>query len=68
MDRAIGAIVHGLTGEITVNGSKYNSVMPALALNDEDIANVLTFVLNTWDNKGGEVKPGDVARVRAEKK
>ena len=67
-ERAIGAVIHGLTGEITVNGSKFNSVMPALALNDEDVANVLTFVLNTWDNQGGEVKPGDVAKVRAAKK
>ena len=66
--RAIGAVVHGLTGEVTVNGNKFNSVMPALALNDEDVANVLTYVLNTWDNKGGEVKPEDVAKVRAEKK
>ena len=66
--RAIGVLAHGLTGEVTVNGNKFNSVMPALALNDEDVANVLTFVLNTWDNKGGEVKPEDVAAVRAAKK
>jgi nitrite reductase (NO-forming) len=42
--------------------------MPALALNDEDVANVLTFVLNSWDNQGGEVTPVDVAKVRAAKK
>ena len=65
VDRAIGTILHGLTGEVTVNGNKYNSVMPALALNDEDVANVLTFVLNSWDNKGGEVTPADIAKVRA---
>lgn len=65
--RAIKAVLHGLTGEITVNGNNYNSVMPALALNDEDVANVLTYVLNTWDNKGGEVKPEDVAKLRTEK-
>jgi copper-containing nitrite reductase len=62
---AIGTILHGLTGEVTVNGNKYNSVMPALALHDEDVANVMTFVLNSWDNQGGEVKPADVAKVRA---
>jgi nitrite reductase (NO-forming) len=66
--RAVGAVVHGLTGEVTVNGNKFNSVMPVLALNDEDVANVMTFVLNSWENKGGEVKPEDVAKVRAEKK
>ncbi len=62
--RGIRAVLKGLTGEITVNGKQYNSVMPALALNDEDTANVLTFVLNSFGNKGGEVKPADVAKER----
>jgi nitrite reductase (NO-forming) len=62
--RAIGTIIHGLTGEITVNGEKYNSVMPAMALDDEDVANVLTYVYSVWDNNGTEVTPEDVARVR----
>lgn len=66
--RAVGVVLHGLTGEVTVNGNKFNSVMPALTLNDEDVANVLTYVLNSWDNAGGEVKPEDVAKVRTEKK
>lgn len=68
VNRAIGAVVHGLSGEIEVNGSKFNSVMPALALDDEDVANVLTYVLNSWENKGGEVKPEEVATIRAAKK
>lgn len=62
--RGIQAVLKGLTGKITVNGKEYNSVMPAVALNDEDTANVLTFVLNSWGNKGGEVKPADVAAAR----
>ncbi|ULJ62236.1 copper-containing nitrite reductase [Wielerella bovis] len=62
--RAIQAVVKGLSGEITVNGKKYNSVMPAVSLNDEEVANVLTYVLNTFGNKGGEVKPEDVAAAR----
>lgn len=62
--RAIQAVTKGLSGEITVNGKKYNSVMPAVALNDEDVANVLTFVLNSFGNKGGEVTPADVSASR----
>lgn len=65
--RAIRTVIHGLTGEVTVNGQKFNSVMPALALNDEDVANVLTYVYSTWKNNGTEVTPGDVATARAEK-
>lgn len=65
--RAVKAVLHGLTGEVTVNGQKFNSVMPALALNDEDVANVLTYVYSSWNNNGTEVTPKDVADVRAAK-
>lgn len=64
--RAIRAVIKGLSGEITVNGAKFNSVMPALNLNDEDVANVLTYVYSMWENSGQEVTPKDVAAVRKE--
>jgi nitrite reductase (NO-forming) len=38
--------------------------MPAVNLNDEQVANVLTYVLNTWNNNGGEITPNDAAEVR----
>ncbi|MCC7008457.1 MAG: nitrite reductase, copper-containing [Acidobacteria bacterium] len=63
--RAISAIVHGLSGEVTVKGQKFNSVMPALTMSDEEIANVLTYVYNNWGNAGFEVTPAEVAAVRA---
>lgn len=65
-DRAIGVIINGLSGEVMVNGTPYNGVMPAVQLSDEDVANVLTYVLNTWGNDGGEVVPIDVQRVRSQ--
>lgn len=65
--RAIQVVLHGLNGEITVNGNQFNSVMPQLALNDEDVANVLTYVYNTWNNNGSEVTPEEVAAARAAK-
>jgi len=58
--RAISVVKHGLSGKIKVNGRTFNSVMPSLALSDNDIANVLTYVLNSWDNKGGTIKANDV--------
>ncbi len=63
--RAIGAILNGLSEQIEVNGQSYNGVMPAMRLSDEDIANVLTFALNSWDNNGGSVSAADVAAQRA---
>lgn len=63
--RAIGVVAHGLEGEIKVNGELYNSTMPKIKLTDEEIANVITFLLNNWGNKGGEVTPKEVAIVKA---
>ncbi len=63
--RTIKTVLHGLNGEIKVNGNLFNSVMPVLALNDEDIANVLTYVYNSWENNGTEVTPAEVAEIRA---
>lgn len=63
-DRAIDVVLHGLKGPIKVNGQAFDSIMPAMRLSDEDTANVLTYVLNSWDNKGGEITPDEVAERR----
>jgi|TARA_B100001964_G_scaffold242633_1_gene318015 nitrite reductase (NO-forming) len=62
--RAIDIVINGLSGPVTVNGKEYNGQMPAWQLADEDIANVLTFVYDSWGNAGYEVTPEDVARQR----
>lgn len=63
-DRAISAVVHGLSGEITVNGEVYNGVMPRQNLTNEEVANVVTYIMNEFDNGGGQVTPDDVQQVR----
>jgi mono/diheme cytochrome c family protein len=62
----IKIILEGQSGEITVNGKKYNSNMPAQPyLTDKEIADVLTYVRSSWGNKYPAVKP---AQVKAERK
>lgn len=63
-DRAIDIVLNGRSGPITVNGKTYDSVMPAVALNNDQIANVLTYVLNSFGNKGGQVTPAQVEARR----
>lgn len=66
IDRNIKNLIEGLSGEITVNGSKYNQVMPASGLDDQDIADVLNYVMNSWGNKSDEfVTKQKVSKVRA---
>ncbi len=62
--KIIGVVKNGLEGPIIVNGESYNSVMPALGLRDEDIANVLTYIVNSWGNPGGEVTLAEVRSVK----
>ena len=64
-DRAIGIVIHGKQGPITVNGQPFNQIMTPQNLNDEQIANVLTFVMNSWGNAGEPITPERVAKVRA---
>ena len=63
--RAIGTVVHGKTGEITVNGKVYNSVMTKQTLTDDEVADVLTYVYNSWGNNKTNVKVSDVMEARS---
>lgn len=64
--RAIHVVLNGLTGPVTVNGAQFNSVMPPMSqLNDDEVANILTYVLNSWGNSDGTISAADVAKVRA---
>jgi len=62
---AIDAVLNGVSGPITVNGKDFNSVMPNLSyLSDRDVADIVTFVFNSWGNPGGEVNSAEVAAAR----
>lgn len=63
--RSISALINGLSGKLEVNGVVYDGVMPAVSLTDEQTANVMTYVLNSWNNNGGEIKPLDVTEARS---
>src|SRR5689334_17311529 len=67
--RAIQIVLNGLTGPVKVNGTDYNSVMPPMSqLNDDEVANILTYVLNSWGNSDGTISAADVTKVRASTK
>lgn len=63
--RSIHIVLNGLTGPVRVNGKDFNSVMPAMSqLNDDEIANILTYVRNAFGNKGEAVTSAEVTAVR----
>jgi len=67
-ERAIRIVLKGLSGPVIVNGATINSAMPPqeAVLTDTQIADVLTFVLNSWGNKGDAVTTDQVKAARNE--
>ncbi len=63
--RAIGIVLNGRSGPVTVNGRNFDSVMPPMSqLNDDEVANILTYVRNSWGNQDAQVSAADVAEIR----
>jgi len=62
--RTIRTILNGLTEEITVNGQVYFGEMTPQDLNDQEIADVLNFVMNNWGNNGETVLETEVTNAR----
>ena len=63
--KVLSSILQGISGKLVVNGVEYNNVMPAMShISDSDIANIVTYVYQSWGNSGPTVKPADVAAAR----
>ena len=63
-EKAITQVIKGSSGEIVVNGNKFNNTMPPQQLNDDEIAAVLTYVYSSFGNSGSAVTPDDVKALR----
>ena len=65
----IKIVLNGMTGAITVNGDDFHNVMaPHSDLTDQQIADVLTYVRNSFGNKASAVTVAQVKAVRAANK
>ncbi|MEP7259154.1 MAG: PVC-type heme-binding CxxCH protein [Flavitalea sp.] len=68
-DRLIKIVLKGLYGPIEVEGKKYPGQVPMTPfgsmLKDEEIAAVITYVRNSFDNKASAISPAKVKQVRA---
>lgn len=67
-DRALRAPLEGLSGEITVNGKKYNGAMPLMVLSDAEISAVMTWIGSSWGNTVPPFSVEEVSRTRAQTK
>ena len=71
-ERLIKLTLHGLMGPLELMGETYPGQVPMTPyggmLDDKEIASVLTFVRNTFDNKASVITPEMVRAVREETK
>lgn len=55
IDQSIHAIKYGLKGPIKVNGVSYNGNMINQGLDEEEIADVMNYILNSWGNSSAVI-------------
>lgn len=67
-DRLIKLTLNGLLGPIEVNGKKYPGQVPmtpfGMMLNDQEIADVLTYVRNSFTNEANPISAAKVKEIR----
>lgn len=64
--RMIRIVLKGLSGPVTVKGSRYNGQMPPWQqMSDAELAAVISYVRSSWGNAAGAVTAADVAAERA---
>jgi len=62
-DTAIRTLLHGLTGPL--DGKAYEGLMVSMSTNnDQWLADVTTYIRNSFGNKEGHTQPRDVAKLR----
>jgi len=63
--RLIEIILKGMSGEIEIKGIKYNQVMiPHNFLTDDEIAHVITYIRNSFENQAEAVNADEVKKIR----
>ena len=67
--KLIGIVLNGFNESVEINGDTYSNVMAAHNyLKDQEVADVLTYVRNSFGNKASTVTAAEVKKVRAAKK
>ncbi|MBU2945615.1 cytochrome c [Zobellia uliginosa] len=54
-EASIRGVKYGQQGEMTVNGVTYNNIMTPMGLDDDEIADVMNFIMNSWGNSSDEI-------------
>lgn len=64
VSKAVDAILNGLEGELVVNGVTYFGIMDPVPLSDQELADVLNYVRNSWGEKANELTTTDIQKMK----
>ncbi len=67
--KLVQVVLKGMDQEIEINGQVYNNIMASHSfLTDQEIADVLTYVRNSFGNKASIITATEVKNIRAKTK
>lgn len=70
-ERLVRILLHGMEGPVHVNGERYAPpkvqpfIPPLMALPDDDLASIMTFIRRAWSHRASPVSPRLVTQVRS---
>lgn len=63
--QSIHAVKFGQSGAIVVNKKTFNNIMPPMGLSNEEVADVMNYIMNSWSNKQTKkVTKEEVANIK----
>ncbi len=64
VSKAVDAILNGLEGELVVNDVTYFGIMDPVPLSDQEIADVLNYIRNSWGGTAEELNVADIQKMK----
>ena len=63
-NRLVKVILQGMRGPIVVKGDTYDGEMAPTDLTDQEVADVINYIRNTWGNKAPYLNAADIAKAK----
>lgn len=59
-EKMVQVVLKGMRGPVKVNNKVYDGEMAPVSISDEETADVLNYIRNTWGNKAKAILPAEV--------
>ena len=63
-NKLVKIVLQGMRGPIMVKGVKYDTEMAAINMSDQEVADVINYIRNSWGNKAPQIKVTNVTSAK----